>query len=123
MPLPISRLLIQHALLRPDLLSPSMLRERARTADALRILPTLSTRLAAALLDFASSDVMEDDPDSVCELFGLPVLPLLNGSLVAMRPPGQQSLFLPGPQEVELFQAAAHCLLDPNAINAEMVQR
>jgi len=122
MPSSITRLLIQEALLQPPLLIPALLREKVKAAK--HSLPALGAGSASSLLEFAASDILEDDEESAKELFGMPLVPLLDGTLASLAyGPGQQALFLPTTEETELFKIAAHYLVDLVSLAPEVHQK
>ena len=96
------------------------------TAANQQLLHGISPLFAAALLDFVSSDILEDDVESVGDLLGVKLLPLLDGSLGSLVDSGDINsiLFVPrGEYEVELFQKAGKKMVDVSVLRSETLQK
>ncbi|KAL4545625.1 hypothetical protein Ndes2526B_g00282 [Nannochloris sp. 'desiccata'] len=131
MPQSVTRMMVKDALTEPKILLPALLRQHmksdSRCSDSNNQISGMSPMFAAALLDFAASDILEDDRDSVEELLGVKLIPILNGSvgsLVNSGSCGNEILFVPrGAYELELFSKARKKLVDVSVLRPETLQK
>ena len=124
MPQNLTRMMVTKALSQPEILLPPLLRQHMKKFSGSN--SGISTVFAAALLDFASSDVLEDDKESVLELVDVKLIPLLDGNLgnLVNNRVGEPLLFVPsGKNEVELFSTAGKQLVDVDSLRSETLQK
>jgi hypothetical protein len=130
MPPNLTRMMVTEALSQPEILLPPLLRQHMRkfsnnSRSSIGI-SGISPVFAAALLDFAASDVLEDDRESVLELVDVKLIPLLDGSLGGLidNHVGESLVFVPrGKNEVELFSKAGKKLVDVGILRPETLQK
>lgn len=129
MPQNITRMMVKDALAEPRILLPALLRQHMKTGSYNTDQTSgISPLYAAALLDFAASDILEDDRESVQELIEVKLIPRVDGSLgslVNSNGSGESdSLFVPrGTYEVELFRKAGKKLVNVSVLRPETLQK
>ncbi len=130
MPQNLTRMMVKDALAQPKILLPGLLRHHMKQlssggSNSGHLSGSISPVFAAALLDFAASDVLEDDRESVEELVEMKLLPLSDGSLGSLVHSGSSNtVFVPrGAHEVELFSNAGNRLVDVGVLRPETLQK
>jgi len=131
MPQSVTRMMVKDALAEPKILLPALLRQHIKSgsncSDSTNQANSISPVFAAALLDFAASDILEDDLESVQELLEVKVIPMLDGNLgnlVNNGSSGSKNVFVPrGAHELELFREAGRKLVDVSVLRTETLQK
>lgn len=119
----LTHLLVQRAVQRPQILVPAMVRQHLHSNPSIS---NQSTSHAGALLEFSMSDVDDGDVSCLRELYGLPLLPLLDGRVASLGDTTgtTPTLYVPTAAETELFgKHAPQSLLDIEAVSSELGQR
>ncbi|BDA44284.1 probable Sacsin [Coccomyxa sp. Obi] len=119
------RMLVQHIVQQPQLLCPATLRDHIRSAkQAVIAACTTDIRRAAVLLAYCLQDIDDRDPDSCLELVGLPLLPLLDGTIKTMeKMTSGQHVYMSSSLERHLLGAQAALLVDTEALSSETAHR
>jgi hypothetical protein len=135
MPQSLTRMMVREALAQPKILLPALLRQHLKKISGGSIgskgsnndqNKDISPVLAAALLDFAASDILEDDGESVEELVEVRLIPLLDGSLGSLVNSSSSGsmLFVPrSSNEVELFSKAGKKVVNVTVLRPETLQK
>eukprot|EP00803_Ostreobium_quekettii_P010692 evm.model.scf_230.1 EVM.evm.TU.scf_230.1 scf_230:55-29919(-) len=72
------------------------------------------------LLQYCTMDIDDGSPDSVLQLMGLPLLPLLNGQIVSVSTGKARRVFLPTALEQKLLQQHDDLLIDSEALGQDL---
>lgn len=125
LPRPVTRLILQHAVSNPRLLTPATTRIRIALA------PTACASLArvkpqaTALLSYCLSDIDGSDAKSVQKLIGLPLVPLADGNLgvVGGNVAGCTKMFVVLGSDADLLKDQPRFLVDSTGLGQELMAK
>jgi hypothetical protein len=131
LPRDVCSMLLRHSRRRPRLVTPAVVRGHLATGRG----AAADAAVAARLLRYCMSDIDDGDASSVAQLAGLPLVPLVDGTLGALRhlPDGAQRvlgdqgreavMFVGDAWERALLAGLPHLVVDCDALGSELSER